>query len=102
MPARKKRARFAAMNLDQIVAGLVLAAVAAVWIGLLMGPARRQQWRGRLGQGWRALRLQRRARREAVDVIERARRRPPAATREGNVIRPRHFQGRRDDDRTLH
>jgi hypothetical protein len=40
----------------------------------------------------------RRARREAADVIERARRRP-AADHDGNVVRPRQFDRRNGKDK---
>ncbi|MBL8306963.1 MAG: hypothetical protein JNM33_09720 [Rubrivivax sp.] len=89
------------MPLEKILAAIGLAIVLVVWLGTLLSPARRQRLGDGLRRGWRSLRTRGAARREAADAIERARRRP-AATREGNVIRPRSFQRQRDDDPTLH
>ncbi len=89
------------MSMEQIFAAVGLALVLAVWLATLLGPARRQRLLAGPRAWWRSLRTRGTARREAADAIERARRRP-AATREGNVIRPRSFQRQRDDDPTLH
>lgn len=89
------------MSLDQFFAAVVLAAVLLTWLGMLLGPARRRRLLAWPRQWWRSRQVQGTARREAADAIERAKRRP-ATTREGNVIRPRSFQRRSDDDHTLH
>mgnify|MGYP000944156871 CR=1 FL=1 len=89
------------MSMDQTFAAVGLAAVLVTWVGLLLGAERRRRMLQRPLQWWRLLRAQGTAKREAADAIERAKRRP-AATREGNVIRPRSFQRRADDDHTLH
>ncbi len=92
--------------LEKIVAALVLAAVVLAWLGMALGPARRRRWLAWPRRLWRQLRARRVARREAADIIERARRKP-VVKREGNVIRPKSFERRRrgdadDNDQTLH
>jgi hypothetical protein len=85
---------------DKIAAAIGLAACLAVWIGMALGPARRQRLLHSPTRAWRHWHTRRLALREAADVIERARRRGPVE-REGNVYRPRSFD-RRGDDETLH
>lgn len=83
---------------NQWLAMLGLLACLGVWVGMALGPARRQRLRAR-GRLWAlALRQRlrnplqaRRARQEALDAIERARR-MPKVEREGNVYRPDRFQ----------
>ena len=89
------------MTAEQVLAAIGLVVVLGVWVASSLEPARRQRLLSMLRQAWRGLGARSSARREAADAIERARRRP-AATREGNVIRPRSFQRRSDDDHTLH
>ena len=93
---------------NQWLAMLGLLACGVVWLGMALGPARRrraQAW-GRLL--WLALRQRlrsplqtRRARQEASDAIERARR-SPKVDREGNVYRPDRFQQGPDGRDKLH
>ncbi len=93
---------------NQWLAVLGLVGCAAVWAGMALGPTRlrRLQQRGRLL--WLALRQRvrsplqaRRARQEASDAIERARR-SPKVDRDGNVYRPDRFQQGRDGRDKLH
>ena len=94
---------------NQWLAVLGLLACLGVWVGMALGPARRQQLRARcegllarsrllglaLRQRLRSPMQARRARQEALDAIERARR-TPKVEREGNVYRPDRFQHPRD------
>ena len=93
---------------NQWVAVLGLVACAAVWAGMALGPTRLQrlQMRGRLlglalRQRLRSPLQARRARQEASDAIERARRHPKV-DRDGNVYRPDRFQQGRDGSDKLH
>ena len=58
--------------------------------------------RGSVGHRWRRGRVRQDAAREARSAIERARRAPPPVERQGNVIRPKSFEGGRGPDDTLH
>ena len=76
---------------EKVIAALGLVACLLVWAGMALGPVRRQalaQWPRAL---WRRLRTRRSAQREALDAIDRARRRPPV-DRDGNVYTPRDFK----------
>lgn len=87
---------------QQVLAAIGLALCLGVWTGMALGPARRARLRAWLHHGWRDLGTQRRARREAADAIERARRRKAVdRDADGKVLRPKSFQ-RRDKDDTLH
>jgi hypothetical protein len=93
---------------EKSLAVMGLLACLAVWAGMALGPARRQRLQARARQVWQALlqRLRspaqaRRARREAADAIERARR-APKVDREGNVHRPNAFNGKRKGSDKLH
>lgn len=116
--------------IEKTFALIVLLACAGLLLRMMLPPARRDAWDrfwqrlwwrlrttatalGLALQGtWRRLRGGRSAQREAADVIARAQgksRKPHAAERDGNVIRPHRFgKGGRgaergsDDDRTLH
>jgi len=57
----------------------------------VVGSARRL--RAQLQGRWRQRRLRGQVKREAKDLIERARRGKPVVDREGNVYRPRSFNG---------
>jgi hypothetical protein len=90
---------------QQWLAVMGLLACLGVWLGMALGPARRQRLRAR-GRLWAlALRQRlrnplqaRRARQEALDAIERARR-TPKVEREGNVYRPDRFQNPGDGNK---
>jgi len=99
--------------IESLFAALGLMVCVLLLLRMGLGPARRQRfdafWQRRLDglrrsglwlqRQWRLLRASRGARREAEAVIDRLRR-----GRDGNVIRPRRFdgKGRGRDDRTLH
>lgn len=92
----------------QWLAVLGLLCCLGVWVGMALGPARRQRLRARarllglaLRQRLRSPLQARRARHEAAEAIERARR-TPQVEREGNVYRPDRFQGPRDGRDKLH
>jgi hypothetical protein len=87
--------------LEQIGAAIVLAICLAIWARTLLTPERRQRLLAGPRRVLRRWRRRRSAGREAAQVIERARRKPPVA-REGNVYRPKSFDRTRDDDETLH
>lgn len=93
---------------NQWPAMLGLLACGAVWVGMALGPSRRQRLLSRCRLLWLALRQglrnplrARRARQEASDAIERARR-APKVDREGNVYRPDRFRQGRDGRDKLH
>ncbi len=94
---------------DKSWAVMGLVACGLVWAGMAAGPVRRQRWQGRALRGWHTLlhRLRSpaqalRARREAAEAIDRARRAKPKVDREGNVYRPDAFDGKRGDRDRLH
>lgn len=93
--------------LEKVLAGLGLLACIVIALRMGLGAARTRRidsaaarTMNQAGQKLKALPRWRRdrqtARREADNVIERARRRQADATREGNVIRPR-FGDKTDD-----
>ena len=65
-------------------------------VGMLLGRQRVDRWRARLrySLGWYQRRSK--ARSEAAQAIDRARR---AVERDGNVYRPKSFNGRPPDDK---
>ncbi len=94
---------------DKWWAVMGLVACGLVWAGMAAGPVRRQRWQGRALRTWHALlhRLRSpaqalRARREATEAIERARRAKPKVDREGNVYRPDAFNSKREGRDRLH
>jgi hypothetical protein len=96
------------LSVHQWPAVLGLLACIVVWVGLALGPARRQRLLLRSRSLWLGLRQRlrgplqtRRARQEASDAIERARR-TPKVDREGNVYRPDRFHQGRDGRDKLH
>jgi hypothetical protein len=104
--------------IESLFAALGLTVCVLLLLRMGLGPAQRQRfdafWQRRLDglrrgghwlqRQWRLLRASRGARREAEDLIGRARNGRVEADRDGNVIRPRRFGGknRGRDDRTLH
>lgn len=104
--------------IEPLFAGLGLVVCALLLLRMGLRPAARQRfdafWQRRLDglrstgrwlqRQWRLLRSSRGARQEAEDLIGRARQGRVDAERDGNVIRPRRFDGknRGRDDRTLH
>jgi len=86
---------------EQIGAALVLAVCLGIWGRMLLTPERRQRLLAGPRRLWRGWQRRRRARREAAQAIDRARRKP-SVEREGNVYRPKSFDRPRDDDETLH
>jgi hypothetical protein len=98
------------MHTESLIAIAGLLVCLALLVRLAIGARRRARLDAALGRRWRALmdagrafrtrhRVRGEASREAQDLIERARRRPPRVDREGNVYRPRSFTGRDDDTR---
>lgn len=101
---------------DKVWAVMGLVVCGLVWAGMAAGPVRRQRWQARALRTWRRLlragnRLAqslrspaqaRRARREAAETIERARRAKPRVDREGNVYRPDAFDAKRNGRDKLH
>ena len=93
---------------DKWIAVLGLVACGGVWLGMALGPARRQWLRSlglalwlRLRQTLRSPAQARQARREADDAINRARG-APKVDREGNVYRPDSCKRPRNDRDKLH
>ena len=86
---------------EQIGAALVLAVCLGIWARMLLTPERRQRLMAGPRQLWRGWKQRRRARHEATQAIERARRKPQVE-REGNVYRPKSFDSPRGDDDKLH
>lgn len=104
---------------ETVFAAVVLLVCSALLVRLLLPPARRQHVDRRLRGAWQSLSLQvqrawqrrprqwlqkRRTRREAEELIERARRSAAGSAkvrREGNVYRPDSFKPPADRD-TLH
>jgi hypothetical protein len=100
---------------ETVIAAVVLLACSALLLRLLLPPARRQRLDQQLRHTWIRCRLRvnavssdwlqrRRTRREAHEVIERARRRSAGGgkvRRDGNVYRPDSFKPPTDRD-TLH
>lgn len=86
---------------EQIGAALVLAVCLGIWARTLLTPERRYRLMAGPRQLWRGWQRRRRARREAAQAIERARRKPQVE-REGNVYRPKSFDSPRADDDKLH
>jgi hypothetical protein len=93
---------------SEILAAVVLLACVAALVRMALGERRRQrldatlQHHGRrLSQRarslWRQRRLSGQARREADELIRRARRPGAGTAREGNVVRPQAFGNRRRD-----
>ena len=94
---------------NQWLAVLGLLACGVVWLGMALGPARQQRLQAQCRLLWVALRQRlrsplqaRRARQEASDAIERARRSSPTVDRDGNVYRPDRFHQGRDGRDKLH
>ena len=90
---------------EKWLAVLGLAACLGIWVGMAMGPSRRQRlqawWRTVPRAWWRRQRGHRQARQaqqEAADAIERARRRT-RVDREGNVYKPDAFEHRDGRDK---
>jgi hypothetical protein len=81
---------------EKIFAALGLALCVAALLGMLVGRQRLQRWRARLDHslGWYQRRTK--ARDEAAQAIARARR---TVERDGNVYRPKSFNGRPPDDK---
>lgn len=104
--------------IESVFAALGLIVCALLLLRMGLGAVKRQRfdafWQRRLDglrrsglwlqRQWRLLRASRGARRAAGDLIDRAKGRRLEAERDGNVIRPRSFDGgkRGRDDRTLH
>lgn len=84
--------------LEKVFAAIGLAVCMALLLGMLVGRQRVSTMLQRTRSAWRWSRQRRHAEREAVEVIERARRGAPNVKREGNVYRPSSFNGRRADD----
>jgi len=88
---------------EQIIAGLALAACAVLLVRLMLGQRRQQRFDAALQHAWAGCRSQTRklyrwraVRRESAAAAEEAiRRARAAADRDGNVIRPRSFRGPR-------
>ncbi len=82
---------------EKVLAGIGLAVCMALLLWTLLGARRRDALRqaARRGLRWRSHRRQ--ARLEAEQVIERARR--PIVDRDGNVYRPKSFNGRSGERR---
>jgi hypothetical protein len=82
---------------EKLFAALGLALCIAALVGMLLGPRRTHRWRARLtySLGW----YQRRsaAQSEAAQAIARARR--AQVEREGNVYRPKSFNGPPPEDK---
>lgn len=83
---------------EKVFAAIGLAVCVALLLGMLIGRGRIAEMLQRTRSTWRWNRQRRSAEREAVEVIERARRGAPNVKREGNVYRPSSFNGRRADD----
>lgn len=83
---------------EKVFAAIGLAVCVALLLGMLIGRGRVAEMLQRTRSAWRWNRQRRSAEREAVEVIERARRGAPNVQREGNVYRPSSFNGRRADD----
>ena len=88
------------MIVEQIIAGLALAACAVLLVRMMLGQRRRQRFDAAMQRAWGACRSQARrvyrwraVRRESAAAAEEAiRRARTAADRDGNVIRPRSFR----------
>ncbi|MBK1612507.1 hypothetical protein CKO44_03390 [Rubrivivax gelatinosus] len=83
---------------EKVFAAIGLSVCVALLLGMLIGRGRVQQMLMRARAAWRWSRQRRSAEREAVEVIERARRGGTTVQREGNIYRPSSFNGRRADD----
>lgn len=81
---------------EKVFAAVGLLLCVAALLGMLLGRQRLQRWRNRAvnTMGW--YRRRAKARSEAAQVIDRARR---TVEREGNVYRPKSFGGRPPDDK---
>ena len=102
--------------IEKLFAGITLVLCLALLLRMALGRTQQARWdafwrrqlhRARragdaLRQLWRRTRSSPRARRQAADAIERARRGRAGTTREGNVIRPGRFQRDDDDKPPLH
>jgi len=82
--------------IEKVLAALGLLLCAAALLGMLLGRQRVERWRARLiySMGW--YRRRSTARSEAAQAIARARR---SVERDGNVYRPKSFNGRPPDDK---
>jgi hypothetical protein len=100
------------MSAEALLAAVVLLACVAALARMALGERRRQRLDASLqhharqlsqrGRAlWRQRRLSGQARREADDLIQRARRVQPGADRDGNVVRPHAF-GTRGRDAGAH
>ena len=99
------------MTVKQVFAAIVLALCLVLLLRLVLGERRRAAFDARarraglwlqmrahgLRHAFKGLRGRGAAAREAEELIERARRGEPEVDRDGNVLRPRHFGGRRND-----
>ena len=81
---------------EKIFAALGLALCVAALLGMLIGRQRLQRWRARTGYSLGWYRRRAKARNEAEQAIARARR---VVERDGNVYRPKSFNGRPPDDK---
>jgi hypothetical protein len=79
----------------KILAALGLLACLALLLGMLLGRDRLQLWRAQARDAMRWRRQRTQARHEARKAIERARH---GVKREGNVYRPKSFNGRPPHD----
>jgi hypothetical protein len=98
------------MRAETLVAIVGLAVCVVFLLRMAIGARRRQQLdaavlgtarrlRAQMRGRWRRRRLQGQVKREAKDLIERARHGRPPVDREGNVYRPRSFNGGGDEER---
>jgi hypothetical protein len=101
------------MGAEALLAAIGLAVCVVLLLRMAIGPARRARLDRTLDRTvgraarrvrqharslWRQLRARGQAEREASELIERARRRRERVEREGNVYRPRSFNGGEGDD----
>jgi len=81
--------------IEKLLAGIGLAMCVLLLLAMLLGEKRRRRWADKAKRlmGWRRRRA--RARREAQETIARVRRN---VERNGNVYRPRSFNGHSPDE----
>jgi hypothetical protein len=97
------------MTAEVLLAAIGLAACVVMLARMAIGARRRDRLDAWLRHRWVAIergarglwgrrRERQQATREATDLIDRARRGKPRVDRDGNVYRPRSFNGSGDDD----
>lgn len=82
---------------EKVLAGVGLAVCVLLLVWTLLGPRRRGALAEIASRTWHWRSHRRQARQQAAQAIERARR--PIVDREGNVYRPKSFNGRSGERR---